>query len=149
MKMLVYPRSSGKARKAPMPVTSKDPSARAEGSFSVWARVLCVAQRVHDLFHEAGAELAVKIIEPRARGVDGLGLAEPVAQDHVALGAAQELGDGHGDGIRIAELAEQGDALCREIYRISGEKLDYTIGSALDLFGGTMSYEKVKEFCRE
>ena len=37
----------------------------------------------------------------------------------------------------------------REFARISGEKLDYTIGSALDLFGGTMSYEKVKEFCRE
>ena len=48
------------------------------------------AQRVHDLFHEAGAELAVEIIEPRARGVDGLRLAEPVAQDHVALGVAEK-----------------------------------------------------------
>ena len=28
-------------------------------------------------------------------------------------------------------------------------RLDVTVGSALDLFGGTMSYEKVKEFCRE
>ena len=27
--------------------------------------------------------------------------------------------------------------------------LDVTIGSALDLFGGNMNYEKVLEYCRE
>ena len=33
--------------------------------------------------------------------------------------------------------------------KLGKNMLNVTIGSALDLFGGTMSYEKVKEFCRE
>ena len=33
--------------------------------------------------------------------------------------------------------------------KLGNRRLDVTIGSALDIFGGTMSYEKVKEFCRE
>ena len=33
----------------------------------------------------------------------------------------------------------------REVARISGEKLDYTIGSALDLFGGKIPYVKLTE----
>ncbi|RHF81360.1 phosphoribosylformimino-5-aminoimidazole carboxamide ribotide isomerase [Roseburia inulinivorans] len=33
--------------------------------------------------------------------------------------------------------------------KLGKNMLNVTIGSALDLFGGTMAYEKVKEFCRE
>ena len=33
--------------------------------------------------------------------------------------------------------------------KLGKNMLNVTIGSALDIFGGTMSYEKVKEFCRE
>ena len=33
----------------------------------------------------------------------------------------------------------------REFARISGEKLDYTIGSALDLFGGKIPYAELTE----
>ena len=40
-----------------------------------------------------------------------------MAQDHIALGAAQELGDRHGDGIGIVELAEQRHGIRHEIQR--------------------------------
>ena len=36
-----------------------------------------------------------------------------------------------------------------KLKELGKNRLNVTIGSALDLFGGTMSYEKVKEFCRE
>ena len=36
-----------------------------------------------------------------------------------------------------------------KLRKLGKNRLNVTIGSALDLFGGTMSYEKVKEFCRE
>ena len=36
-----------------------------------------------------------------------------------------------------------------DLRKYGKDRLDVTVGSALDLFGGTMSYEKVKEFCRE
>ena len=32
---------------------------------------------------------------------------------------------------------------------MSGKEVNVILVGALDLFGGTMSYEKVKEFCRE
>lgn len=36
-----------------------------------------------------------------------------------------------------------------KLRKLGKNRLNVTIGSALDLFGGTMAYEKVKEFCRE
>ena len=36
-----------------------------------------------------------------------------------------------------------------KLKELGKNRLNVTIGSALDLFGGAMSYEKVKEFCRE
>ena len=36
-----------------------------------------------------------------------------------------------------------------DLRKYGKDRLDVTVGSALDLFGVTMSYEKVKEFCRE
>lgn len=37
----------------------------------------------------------------------------------------------------------------KEFRKLSEGKLDFTIGSALDLFGGTVSYKKVLEYTRE
>lgn len=34
-------------------------------------------------------------------------------------------------------------------YQLSGGKLDLTIGSALDIFGGELRYKDVVEFCKE
>lgn len=36
----------------------------------------------------------------------------------------------------------------KQFRELSGGKLDFTIGSALDLFGGSISYEGLKEICR-
>lgn len=36
-----------------------------------------------------------------------------------------------------------------KLKKLGKNRLNVTIGSALDLFGGTMSYEKVKAFCRD
>lgn len=36
----------------------------------------------------------------------------------------------------------------RLIYEIGGGRLDFTVGSALDLFGGGLSFEEVVEFCK-
>ena len=33
------------------------------------------------------------------------------------------------------------------LWLLSGGRLDFTIGSALDLFGGKIPYEKMRMFC--
>ena len=76
-----------------------------------------VLDHAGELFHQAGAKLLIEVVEPRAHGVDRLGVAEPVAQDDIAVRAAQELGHRHENGVRIVDLAEQWEGVRHEVQR--------------------------------
>ena len=72
-------------------------------------------------------------------GVDVEGKASGTEEDLVRMLAAW-------DGLPITYAGGIGSMEdLREFARISGEKLDYTIGSALDLFGGKIPYAELTE----
>ena len=54
-------------------------------------------------------------------------------------------GKASGTEEELVRMLAAWNGLPREFARISGEKLDYTIGSALDLFGGKIPYAELTE----
>lgn len=76
-------------------------------------------------------------------GVDVEGKASGVEDDLIGiLSAQQQIPVTYAGGIGSLEDL-------RHFQRISHGKLDFTIGSALDLFGGTIPYQKVKQYRQE
>lgn len=73
-------------------------------------------------------------------GVDVEGKASGVAEDLVRI-----LADYHGRAITYAGGIGTMEDLER-FREISGGNMDFTIGSALDLFGGKISYDRIKKF---
>ena len=51
--------------------------------------------------------------------------------------------DGPEGGTTIGSMED-----LREFEELSGSNLDFTIGSALDIFGGTLPYEKIKDLLK-
>ena len=75
--------------------------------------------------------------------VDVEGKAEGIEEELVKLlGAWGKLPITYAGGVHSFDDLEK-------IYRLGKNKLNVTIGSALDLFGGKMSYQEVLAFCRE
>jgi phosphoribosylformimino-5-aminoimidazole carboxamide ribotide isomerase len=75
-------------------------------------------------------------------GVDVEGKQQGMDEDLIALLAAHSpIPCVYAGGVRSFEDLEK-------LNRAGGGKIDVTIGSALDLFGGTMPYRDVVEFCR-
>ena len=73
-------------------------------------------------------------------GVDVEGKASGVAEELVCI-----LADYHGRAITYAGGIGTMEDLER-FREISGGNMDFTIGSALDLFGGKISYDRIKKF---
>ena len=91
------------------------------------------------LIPEVLEELSGWCDEFLVHGVDVEGKASGTEEDLVRMLAAW-------DGLPITYAGGIGSMEdLREFARISGEKLDYTIGSALDLFGGKIPYAELTE----
>ena len=91
------------------------------------------------LIPEVLEELSGWCDEFLVHGVDVEGKASGTEEDLVRMLAAW-------NGLPITYAGGIGSMEdLREFARISGEKLDYTIGSALDLFGGKIPYVELTE----
>lgn len=92
------------------------------------------------LTHEIIREIAGYCDEFLVHGVDVEGKASGIEEELVELLSMQE-------GIPITYAGGIGSLADLEHFRrISGGKLDFTIGSALDLFGGNIPYQAVKSY---
>ena len=92
------------------------------------------------LTHEIIREIAGYCDEFLVHGVDVEGKASGIEEELVELLSMQE-------GIPITDAGGIGSLADLEHFRrISGGKLDFTIGSALDLFGGNIPYQAVKSY---
>ena len=90
--------------------------------------------------HEIIREIAGYCDEFLVHGVDVEGKASGIEEELVELLSMQE-------GIPITYAGGIGSLADLEHFRrISGGKLDFTIGSALDIFGGKIPYHTVKNF---
>lgn len=100
-----------------------------------FTQVVLNAEILHQLSGCCGEFLIHAVdAEGKAKGIE-CGLAE-------MLGQFSEIPVTYAGGVGSFEDLEQ--------LRIYGRnRIDVTIGSALDLFGGSMSYQKVLEVCRE
>lgn len=92
--------------------------------------------------HQVLLELSEYCDEFLVHGVDAEGKASGIEEDLVRILAGfDQIPVTYAGGIGTMEDLEK-------FRRISGGKIDFTIGSALDLFGGTISYESIRHICQ-
>ena len=95
------------------------------------------------LNHEILTELSQYCDEFLIHAVDVEGKASGIEQELVQL-----LGTWDGIPVTYAGGVASMEDL-RQLRTLGENKIDVTIGSALDLFGGTMEFQQVLEFCQE
>lgn len=95
-----------------------------------------------ELTPEVLAELAGYCDEFLIHAVDVEGKAKGIERELVEmLGGFEEIPITYAGGVGSFEDLE-------ELRKYGRNRIDVTVGSALDLFGGTMSYEKVRKVCK-